>query len=34
MGKMVMEIFMLHLVNDLLPLYITCGAIHSGVWII
>lgn len=31
MGKMGMEIFMLLLVNDLLPLYSTCGAIHSGV---
>ena len=34
MGKMVMEIFVLPLVNDLLPLYIACGAIHSQVWII
>lgn len=29
MGKMGMEIFMLLLVNDLLPLYIPCGTVHS-----
>lgn len=29
MGKMEMEIFMLPLVNDLLPLYIPCGTVHS-----
>ena len=34
MGKMGMEIFVLLLVNDLLPLCIACGAIHSQVRII
>ena len=34
MGKMEMEIFMLLLVNELLPLYIPCGPVHSQVWII
>lgn len=34
MGKMEMEIFMLPLVNDLLPLYVPCGAVRSRGWII
>lgn len=34
MEKLGMEIFVLLLVNDLLPLYVPCGAIHSQVWII
>lgn len=34
MGKMGMEIFVLLLVNDLLPLYSPGGAVRLRVWII
>ena len=34
MVKMGMEIFVLLLVNDLLPLYIPCGSSPLVVWII
>lgn len=34
MGKMGMEIFVLLLVNDLLPLYIPYGVVRLRVWII
>ena len=34
MEKMGMEIFVLLLVNDLLPLYNPCGSVHSPVGII